>query len=229
MTDRDAAFDSGILLTGGTFELVLADIGTYEYFCTIHPEMSGRVVVTASGTPVGSAAAGDDGVVDGTGAQSTTTTSTAATQARPARASVDVIDNDFDPNPLRVTPGTTVSWTITGALPHTVTADGFDSGIMSPGDVFEWTFEEVGTFDYVCALHPGMEGTVIVEAAADGVGTAGTGDEAAALGSSTAGSSSPGNSVAFGVFMAAGLAVAGVGMAVGVGRFTKAIDNGTIG
>jgi hypothetical protein len=74
-----------------------------------------------------------------------------------------------------------------------------------------------------------MEGTVIVEAAADGVGTAGTGDEAAALGSSTSGSSSPGNSVAFGVFMAAGLAVAGVGMAVGVGRFTKAIDNGTIG
>jgi hypothetical protein len=29
--------------------------------------------------------------------------------------------------------------------------------------------------------------------------------------------------------MAAGLAVAGVGMAVGVGRFTKAVDNGSIG
>jgi plastocyanin len=229
VTDRAGSFDSGIVMPGQSYRRTFSTAGTYEYFCTIHPEMSGRVVVTASGTPVGSAAAGDDGVVDGTGAQSTTTTSTAATQARPARASVDVIDNDFDPNPLRVTPGTTVSWTITGALPHTVTADGFDSGIMSPGDVFEWTFEEVGTFDYVCALHPGMEGTVIVEAAADGVGTAGTGDEAAALGSSTAGSSSPGNSVAFGVFMAAGLAVAGVGMAVGVGRFTKAIDNGTIG
>ena len=222
VTDRAGSFDSGIVMPGQSYRRTFSTAGTYEYFCTIHPEMSGTVVVTASGTPVGSAAGGGDGVVDGTGEQSTTT-STAATQARSAKASVDVIDNDFDPSPLRVTLGTTVSWTIIGDLPHTVTADGFDSGIMSPGDVFEWTFEEAGTFDYVCALHPGMEGRVIVEAAA------GTEDEFTALGSPGSGSSSAGNSIAFGVFMAAGLAVAGVGMAVGVGRFTKAIDNGTIG
>ncbi|MDH3247434.1 MAG: cupredoxin domain-containing protein [Acidimicrobiia bacterium] len=227
ITDRAGSFDSGIVMPGQSYRRTFSTAGTYEYFCTIHPEMSGTVVVTASGTPVGSAAAGDDGVADGTAGQSTTTTLAAATQTRPASASVDVIDNDFDPNPLRVTPGTTVAWTVVGDLPHTVTAEGFDSGIMSPGDVFEWTFEEVGTFDYVCALHPGMEGTVIVEVAADG--TAGDGDGVAAPGSPGSDSSSPGNSMAFGVFMAAGLAVAGVGMAVGVGRFTKAVDNGSIG
>ena len=137
--------------------------------------------------------------------------------------SVDVIDNDFDPSPLRVAVGGVVSWTNVGDLPHTVTADGFDSGIMSPGDTFEWRFSEAGTYDYVCALHPGMDGRIVVEAAASETDIAAT--TAGAAGST---GSSPGNSMAFAIFMAGGLAVAGVGMAVGVGRFAKAVDNGTL-
>ena len=151
---------------------------------------------------------------------------TSPVDAPPAtRMDIDVIDNDFDPSPLRVAVGASVTWTNIGDLPHTVTADGFDSGIMSPGDSFEWTFDEAGTYDYVCALHPGMAGRIVVEAAA--------GETEPALGASAGAEpastrSSPGNSVAFAVFMAGGLAVAGVGMAVGVGRFTKAIDTGSL-
>ena len=43
-------------------------------------------------------------------------------------------------------------------------ADGlFDSEMMSAGDVFEFTFTEVGSYDYYCTFHPWMVGTVNVE------------------------------------------------------------------
>jgi plastocyanin len=47
---------------------------------------------------------------------------------------------------------------------HTVTArDGaFDSGTMDGGDTFSQTFEAPGSYDYFCAIHLSMTGTVTV-------------------------------------------------------------------
>jgi hypothetical protein len=65
--------------------------------------------------------------------------------------------------------GTEVSmeeFTNNDSVGHDVTADSFSSGEagdMAGGETFEHTFEEAGTFDYVCTVHPGMEGTVVVE------------------------------------------------------------------
>ena len=39
----------------------------------------------------------------------------------------------------------------------------FDSGIISPGSTFEHTFEDSGTYDYFCIVHPWMIGTVQVQ------------------------------------------------------------------
>jgi plastocyanin len=72
----------------------------------------------------------------------------------------------FVPGDGSLAVGNTVTWTNNDDVPHDVTADTFSSGEpggMQPGDVFEHTFEEAGNFDYVCTLHPGMEGTVTVE------------------------------------------------------------------
>ena len=71
----------------------------------------------------------------------------------------------FDPSAITVPTGTTVAWTNDDAPPHTVTStDGvFDSGILDPGGSFSFTFNEPGTFDYVCQLHPQMQGTVTAE------------------------------------------------------------------
>jgi plastocyanin len=44
-TARPKAFDSGTLDTDGKFSRVFADPGTYEYFCAVHPKMTGRVIV----------------------------------------------------------------------------------------------------------------------------------------------------------------------------------------
>jgi len=76
------------------------------------------------------------------------------------QAEVEVVDSAFEPEELEVSVGTTVVWTHTGSLPHTVTADGgaFDSGDMSSGDTFEYTFEEPGTYPYYCTYHGGEGG-----------------------------------------------------------------------
>ena len=39
----------------------------------------------------------------------------------------------------------------------------FDSGNLSPGASFSFTFEEVGSADYICTIHPTMQGSVTVE------------------------------------------------------------------
>ncbi|MDA4126610.1 MAG: cupredoxin family copper-binding protein [Thaumarchaeota archaeon] len=41
-------FDSGNILTGGSFSYTFTHAGTYQYYCTIHPWMTGMVVVTAA-------------------------------------------------------------------------------------------------------------------------------------------------------------------------------------
>lgn len=72
----------------------------------------------------------------------------------------------FQPAEVTVSAGDTVTWTNNDSVGHDVTADSFNSGDpggLASGKTFEHTFEEAGTFDYVCTVHPGMEGTVVVE------------------------------------------------------------------
>ena len=45
--NRGGVFDSGTLMRGQSFALTLRRAGTYPYFCLIHPDMTGVVVVTA--------------------------------------------------------------------------------------------------------------------------------------------------------------------------------------
>jgi plastocyanin len=78
----------------------------------------------------------------------------------------------FDPAETTVSAGDTVTWTNDEAVPHDVQKTGgpgpeFSSGPeggMNEGDTFEHTFEEAGTYEYVCRVHaPGMAGTIVVE------------------------------------------------------------------
>jgi plastocyanin len=38
-------FDSGFMQVGGTFEYTFAEAGTVDYYCTLHPWMTGKVTV----------------------------------------------------------------------------------------------------------------------------------------------------------------------------------------
>ncbi len=71
----------------------------------------------------------------------------------------------FNPDTLTVPSGTTVIWTNLDGPPHTVTTQetGYDSGWLSTGDTFSYTFEQNGTYEYYCSIHPSMTATIIVE------------------------------------------------------------------
>jgi glucose/arabinose dehydrogenase/plastocyanin len=79
-------------------------------------------------------------------------------------------DTAYQPNPVQVSVGDTVTWTNDDSTAHTVTSgqngqpDGkFDSSIMAPQQTFEHTFTEgAGEYPYFCVLHPNMVGTVSV-------------------------------------------------------------------
>ena len=72
----------------------------------------------------------------------------------------------FNPASVTVSPGDAVTWTNEDNVGHDVTGDGFksgDPGALQNGDTFKHTFDKAGTFDYVCTVHPGMEGSVKVK------------------------------------------------------------------
>lgn len=89
--------------------------------------------------------------------------------SEPSPNEIQMVGQSFSPSNLEVDVGTTVTWKNESDLTHTVTSgsnrdhDGtFDSGNVAPGGTFSYTFSQVGTFDYFCVPHPGMDGTVTV-------------------------------------------------------------------
>ncbi len=74
----------------------------------------------------------------------------------------------FEPATITINVGDTVTWRNTDDVPHTSTSEDevWDSGALAAGEEFSFTFEEAGTYPYFCEFHPGMEGTVVVQEAA---------------------------------------------------------------
>jgi LPXTG-motif cell wall-anchored protein len=113
-----------------------------------------------------------------------------------ATKSVTISDFEFSPAEITIQQGDTVTWTNDGPTAHSATAsDGsFDTGIFSAGGSRSRTFDEAGTFAYICTPHPNMHGTVVVEASTSGdTGSgddsgSGTGDSGASDSSSGTGS-----------------------------------------
>jgi plastocyanin len=71
----------------------------------------------------------------------------------------------FEPEVIEVDAGTTVTWTNNDDFPHNVhLLDGSDASVSLPlGESGSLTFDDPGTVEYECSLHPQqMQGTVIV-------------------------------------------------------------------
>lgn len=71
----------------------------------------------------------------------------------------------FTQSSVTITKGSSVTWTNNDAVVHTATADNglFDSGNLSQGESYKFTFNTPGTYTYHCTPHPNMIGTVIVK------------------------------------------------------------------
>jgi plastocyanin len=71
----------------------------------------------------------------------------------------------YSPDTIQITKGETVEWVNNDLSPHTVTSDNggeFNSGSMDVGATWHHTFNQSGTFAYVCTFHREMKGSVIV-------------------------------------------------------------------
>jgi plastocyanin len=86
------------------------------------------------------------------------------TPPRPSGRTVAIKNFAFAPNALRVPVGATVRWTNEDAAPHTATAtsSAFSSPQLRKGQGYSKRFGKPGRYTYLCALHPGMRGTVVV-------------------------------------------------------------------
>lgn len=77
----------------------------------------------------------------------------------------------YIPETITVEQGTTITWTNTDTVPHTVTSGkspesdtAFDSEFLAPKKTWSFTFDKEGSFDYFCLFHPYMTGKVVVSA-----------------------------------------------------------------
>lgn len=85
--------------------------------------------------------------------------------ATPTTHNVSIQNFTFNKKSINVKKGDTVVWTNKDSAPHTVTGSngGPASETLNNGGVYSFTFNNTGTFDYYCAIHPSMIGSVIVK------------------------------------------------------------------
>ena len=87
-----------------------------------------------------------------------------------SRPGCEVNDNCYVPSLIVIEKGKQVTWVNEDSAFHSVTSgfytaptELFDSGYLDPFESYTITFDETGTYDYFCVLHPWMKGQVIVE------------------------------------------------------------------
>ena len=71
----------------------------------------------------------------------------------------------FDPEEITVEKGQKITWVNNESIQHNVVAEkgaDFESELLDQDQTFEFTPEDEGTIEYVCTLHPGMDGKVTV-------------------------------------------------------------------
>jgi len=139
-TANGGAFNTGNVSPGSTSAAVAMNtVGSFPYHCSIHPAMTGILVVKAASlATVTISIVGDAGV------------------------------SSYSPNPDTVSVGQAVKWKNNdGSMTHTATSnDGttFDTGSLAPGVTSgPITMSTAGSFPYHCQFHGGMVATLVVK------------------------------------------------------------------
>ena len=138
----------------GTGSMVSADMGfydntftygVYEYYDSLDESLTGKIIISKL---------------------------TNSININEGSASSECADtySCYDTFAAQVDVGEKVTWQNQDTLYHTVTSgtpgngpDGlFDSGLIDTYLYFSYTFEEAGTYDYFCMVHPWKQGKVVV-------------------------------------------------------------------
>ena len=148
-------FDSSLIEPNNQFNYTFSDDGQFEYYCTLHPFMVGKITVTKEIQPI-----------------------VTTPDKMPKSFNVSIVEGSafpsnrifFSPSEVNVAPNATVVWTNNDSIIHSVTSGKpreaptgeFDSGIIQPTNTFNHTFSKTGTYDYYSNIHPYMVGKIIV-------------------------------------------------------------------
>jgi plastocyanin len=94
--------------------------------------------------------------------------STGSSAAKPAAGgavAVSMKNIQFSPKSITARVGQTITWTNDDAVDHNVTATSggaFKSGNFGQGKTYSTKLTKAGTIQYVCTIHPGMTGMIVV-------------------------------------------------------------------
>ena len=80
----------------------------------------------------------------------------------PNTAVITIKDFSFIPASITINKGTTVRWVNQDSVSHAIKSESVNSQEFGKGQIFEFKFENPGTYDYICGLHPPMKGRIIV-------------------------------------------------------------------
>ena len=89
-------------------------------------------------------------------------------QEQPASTdTVNIEDFKYSPPTATVKPGTKITWRNIDTAPHTATS--VEEGLFDTGNIEQnksgsaTAPDEPGSYEYICAIHPSMKGTLVVE------------------------------------------------------------------
>jgi plastocyanin len=81
-------------------------------------------------------------------------------------AKVSIANFVFTPGEITIAPGEIVTWTNDDGAPHGLEYNDGAKGVdpLLPGSNFTRRFDQPGTYEYNCSVHPYMTGRVVVRA-----------------------------------------------------------------
>ena len=92
--------------------------------------------------------------------------SSAALPAENKPVKISIINFQFTPAEVTIAPGESVTWVNDDGAPRGLEYHDGSSGkdLLLPGASYNRRFDQPGTYDYNCSVHPYMMGRVIVRA-----------------------------------------------------------------
>lgn len=98
--------------------------------------------------------------------ESPTVTQTSSNSNSPKTYYVNIVNSQFNPMIINVSVGDTLIWMNNETITETVTSNAgavFNSGYLTPGQSYSYTFNASGVYNYYSQIHPYVRGTVNVQ------------------------------------------------------------------
>ncbi len=128
------------------------------------------IIALIIGIPLGIVFLSQNTVVQDVDDQKTILKGDVIMSTKVSRPGCEKTDSCYTPSKIVIKQGDSVTWVNEDVAFHSVTSgyydepsEIFDSDYLDPEESFTFIFENVGTYDYFCTLHPWMKGQVIVE------------------------------------------------------------------